>query len=98
MTLALAVLSLALLVLLAYERVSSRRERDTMLRAVSLAIQEGNAEREIHAATIREMATHIQAPEAAPYINNGAPGKQYASGEDDEETWQAIKDQIEANG
>lgn len=98
MTLALAALSLALLASLVYERVNSRRERDTMLKAVSLAIREGNAEREIHAATVREMATHIQAPEAAPYITNGTPSKQYASGEDDEETWQAIKDQVEGNG
>lgn len=102
-----------LCLLLAAERVlhgvNSRRERGTLMRAVELAIREGNEERRIHAQTVseltaaqavqvaelnaasaktvREMATHIQQPDAAPFILSPEKiGKQHITMGDEEES------------
>ena len=92
MTAVLAVALLLSLAALVIERVNSRRERETLLRAVSLAMREGNEERQIHAKTVGEMATRIQQPEAAPFIlQDQKLPKQYISADDDKEGWEALE-------
>lgn len=78
MTVIFAALCLSLLAALVFTIVNSRRERETMLRAVEMAIREGNRERAIHANTVRELSDRIIAPEAAPFIaQNGEVPKQH---------------------
>lgn len=87
---ALAVALFALGALL-YQDHRNRRERDTYLRAVSLAIREGSKDREAAAKERDKLLTRIQAPEAASFIDI-QPAKQYASMESDEEGWEAIRE------
>lgn len=77
MTVIFAAICLSLLVALVFTIVNSRRERETMLRAVEMAIREGNRERTIHANTVRELSDRIVAPEAAPFVQNGEVPKQH---------------------
>lgn len=81
---------------LVYERIALRRERDTMLKAVELAIVTGKEEREAHRAQVDKLLTRIQAPEAASFLDPSTViPKQYVSEDDDIEGWKAI---AERNG
>ena len=64
--LAAAVPSLAFLVAIALIVVNSRRERETMLKAVNLAITEGTKERDAARKERQELANRIQRPESTP--------------------------------
>ena len=86
--LAAAVPSLAFLVAIALIVVNSRRERETMLKAVNLAITEGTKERDAARKERQELANRIQRPEATPVYDMPEGERQALPFEDDESFWE----------
>lgn len=98
MTIALAGLSLALLATLVLVIVNSRRERETMLRALNMAIKEGTEERKIHAQTVDKMATQIQQPEVAPFLETDRTVERAHVPLHDDAAWQAEQERLNGSG
>jgi len=96
MTFVLAGLTLALLAALVFTVVNSRRERETMMKAVSLAITEGTKERDAARLERQELANRIQRPEATPVYDMPEGESQGLPFESDEAFW-AYKSGLDGN-
>jgi hypothetical protein len=73
--------------------VNSRRERETMLRAVELAITEGTKEREAGRLERQELANRIQRPEATPVFSVPEGESQSITYDNDSEYWETKQQQ-----
>lgn len=84
---ALAALCVALLAALVYERVNSRRERETMLKAINLAITEGTKERDALRKERQEILNRKAMGEKVPVYDVPEGEPQYLPYEDDQAWW-----------
>lgn len=84
----LAVLSAALIALVAYRFRIADRHYDALVSATQSLLQDTQRERERQSKQVSELLNRIQAPDVAPYVETGEFGKQHISFDNDEEFWE----------
>lgn len=88
----LAVLSAALVALIAYRFRIADQNFDKLLDATQTLLQDTQRERERNTKQISELLNRIQAPDVAPFVETGDFGKQHVSFDNDEDFWKTQED------